>query len=112
MVEVVFSGVRRALAVVVLAVAGLLAAWVALFSVGHPDEPLTVGFHPLTPAQLAHLPPARCGVGTNYCLAVRPEWTIPAAIAIALGGVFLAVLVHRPRRGRAERRGIDLRAAA
>jgi hypothetical protein len=104
MLEAVVSAARRALAVAVLAVAGLLATWVALFRVGIPDPPVAGG-------KAVHLPPGyhfvnRCAVGTNYCLPVRPDRTIPAAIAIAAAGVLLAVLLSRARRGTADLRAV------
>jgi hypothetical protein len=106
MIDAVVSAVRRALAVVALVVAGLLATWVALFRVGHPDVPLAGGKAP--PPGVTYHFATRCAVGTNYCIPVGPEWTIPLAIAIGVVGLFLAVLLHRTRRGSADRRAVDL----
>lgn len=105
--SVVVAASRRALAVAVLFVAGLLAAWVALFRVGHPDFPIAGG--KAYPPGIRYQFPDRCAVGTNYCNAVRPEWTIPLAIAVLLVGVVLAALIHRSRRGfPAEQRAVEL----
>jgi hypothetical protein len=102
----VVSAGRRALAAAVLVLAGLLAAWVALFRVGIPDVPIAGGKAP--PPGVTYDFPGRCAVGTNYCVPVRPEWTIPAAIAIALFGVLLAVLIHRSRGSASDGRAVDL----
>jgi hypothetical protein len=96
----------RAVAAFVIFAAGLLAAWVALFRVGHPALPLAAGkaVKPGTSYSFVD----RCAVGTNYCDAVRPGWTIPVAIAILLVGVVVAAAVHRSRRGApSERRAVD-----
>lgn len=92
MAGVVLAAIRRALAAFVLVVAGWLAVWVAAFRVGHT---LFQGPKALTPAEMARFD--RCAVGTLYCNAVRPEWTIPAALAIACLGIGIAALLYRGR---------------
>lgn len=90
----VIDASRRVLAGCVLLVAGSLVVWVAAFRVGHP---LYEGEKAVTPAFLAKYY-HRCAVGTDYCAAVRPGWTIPAAIAIACLGMAIASLLYRGRR--------------
>jgi hypothetical protein len=89
----VIAASRRALAGFVLVVAGWLVAWIAAFKVGHP---LYEGGKAVSPAFLAKYYHG-CAVGTDYCIAVRPGWTIPAAIAIACLGIAIASLLYRGR---------------
>ena len=89
---------RRALAAALLFVTAVLAVWVWMFEVGHPDFPLAGG-KAITPAMSAQLSQARCAIGTNYCDGVRPGWTIPVGMAILLIGVVLAAVIHRSRKG-------------
>jgi len=96
--NVVKAAGRRALAAAVLFVAGVVAVWVWMFEVGHPDFPIAGG-KAITPAMSAQLSQARCAIGTNYCDGVRPGWTIPVGMAILLVGVLLAAVIHRSRNG-------------
>lgn len=90
----VISASHRILAAFVFLAAGWLVVWVAAFKVGHP---LYEGEKAVTPAFLAEYY-HRCSVGTEYCNAVRPGWTIPAAVAIACFGVAIAAALYRGRR--------------
>jgi hypothetical protein len=96
--RVVFAASRRALAVLALLVAVLLAAWVALFKVWYQ-----VGIGDF--ASPRRVPHSACAVySATPCFSVRPGWTIPVAIVIGLIGVLVAVLLQRLRSGPAERR--------
>lgn len=87
----VISAGRRAVASFVLLGTGWLVAWLAAFRVGHWEylSPKAV-----SPTLLARL---RCGVGMDSCYAVRPGWTIPAAVAVACLGIAVAALLYRGR---------------
>jgi hypothetical protein len=91
----VLSGAsRRALAALVLGSAALLTARVTLFKVWYPlygDETRSMS-----------IPHSACT--RIACYGVRPDWTIPAAITIALVGLLVAVVLYAPRRGPAEHR--------
>lgn len=85
---------RRALAALVLGSAALLTARVTLFKVWYPlygDETRSMS-----------IPHSACT--RIACYGVRPDWTIPAAITIALVGLLVAVVLYAPRRGPAEHR--------
>jgi len=100
--RVVFAAGRRALAVLALLVAALLATWVALFRVWYEAG---IGEW----ASPRRVPHSACALySATPCYSVRPGWTIPVAIAIGLIGVLIAVLLHTPRGGPAEKRAIDL----
>lgn len=83
-------------------VAGWLAVWVAMFRVGQPTG--IIGGKAPPPG--VSYGPLRCAIGTSYCMAVRPFWTIPLAVAIAVAGIAVAVVVYRTRGGRGEARGV------
>lgn len=105
---------RRALAASVLLVGGLLAVWAATFKVwwsipaefgGKAEVPGVAS----SPA-FAPLPKADCTIagGLHPCVGVSPAWTIPAATAIAVIGLVIAVMLYRPRGGGAEGRAVEL----
>lgn len=110
MVSVMISAGRRTLAAFVLLIAGLLAVWAATFKVwwsipaglGGKADTVNPAFGPL--------PKADCtiGGGLRTCVGVSPAWTIPAAIAITVIGLVVAMMLYRPRRGAAEGRAVDL----
>lgn len=93
MAGVVVEAGRRVLAACVVLCTGWLVVWLAAFRVGHAEY---LGGKALSPAELASLP-TRCAVGSQYCYAVRPGWTIPAVVAIACLGVAGAALLYRGR---------------
>jgi hypothetical protein len=70
---------RRVLSGFVLLAAGWLAIWVAAFRVGHLALLLAAG---KATRVFDNSGFDRCAVGTNYCNAVRPEWTIPGALGL------------------------------
>jgi len=108
MVGVVISAGRRALAMSVLLVAGLLAAWMAMFKVWWSiPGGVSSGGNGLGPPY-APLAKADCtvGGGLRQCVGVSPAWTIPAAISIAVIGLAVTVMLFRPRRGAAEARAV------
>jgi hypothetical protein len=110
MVGVVISAGRRTLAAFVLLVAGLLAGWAATFKVWWfiPAE-LGGKADAVNPA-FAPLPKADCtvGGGLRACVGISPAWRVPAAVAVAVMGLVVAVLLYRPRRGAGEGRAVDL----
>jgi hypothetical protein len=109
---VVISAGRRALAAFVLVLAGLLAVWAATFKVWYlgptyfgTSKAEAPGLYNAAPQPVPH---SDCIAGGIPCIGVSPAWTIPAAIAIAVIGLVVAVLLHRFRRGAAEGRTVDL----
>jgi membrane protein implicated in regulation of membrane protease activity len=90
MLRVVTAASRRALAVMVLASAGVFAFWTARFRFPPAREHPTVG-----------------GLRTAGPVWPRPEWAVPAAIVIVLIGTIVAALLYSPRRGRADRRALQ-----
>ena len=93
MAGVVIQAGRRVLAAFVILSTGCLVLWLAAFRVGLPSY---TGGKAMSQAELASLP-TRCAVGADGCYAVRPEWTIPAAVAIACLGLAAAALLYRGR---------------
>jgi len=87
---VALSTIRRALAVFVLVLAAVLAAWVVLFRVWYPRA----GDAPISYSRA--VPRAECST-VGGCYGVRPEWALPAAVALAVAGILAAVVLHRPR---------------
>lgn len=103
---------RRALAAFVLVLAGVLAVWTATYKVWHYAIP-ELGGKASLPTVVVGVAPQRvprpdCIAGGPPCVGVSPAWTIPAAIAIAVVGLAVAVMLHRYRRGAAEDRAVDL----
>jgi hypothetical protein len=84
----VISAIRRVLAAFVLVATGWLVVWLAAFVVGHSEYTSEAEIIPSRP----------CAVGTLECYAVRPGWTIPAAVAVACLGIAVAALLYRGRR--------------
>jgi low affinity Fe/Cu permease len=110
-VSVVISAGRRALAALVLVLTGVLAVWVATFKVWDYaiSEPGGKATLPSVVVGIArHTPRPDCIAGGPPCVGVSPAWTLPAAIAIAVMGLLVAVVLHRSRRGAAEGRAVDL----